>query len=142
VSFMRIIVPDLLWIGTAVDACNIKAVLDLGITAVVDLAIEEKPVIYPREIVCCRIPMVDGGGNPSHILRLALDTVATLLRYSVPTLVACGGGMSRSPAIVAAALALVRGTLPEAMLEEIAKHGAHDVVPGLWAEIEAIAVEQ
>jgi protein-tyrosine phosphatase len=139
---MRAIIPDLLWIGTAIDACNIKAVLDLGITAVVDLAIEEKPVIYPREITYCRIPMVDGGGNPSHILRLALDTTASLLRQRVPTLVACAGGMSRSPAIAAAALALVRGTSPEAMLEEIAKHGAHDVVPGLWAEIEALASEK
>ena len=139
---MRAIIPDLLWIGTAVDACDIKAVLDLAITAVVDLAIEEKPVIYPREIINCRIPMVDGGGNPSHILRLALDTTVSLLRNRVPTLVACGGGMSRSPAIAAAALAVVRGVSPEAMLEEIAKIGAHDVVPGLWAEIEAIAVER
>src|ERR1700722_1675636 len=137
---MRAIIPDLLWIGTAVDACNIKAVLDLGITAVVDLAIEEKPVIYPREITYCRIPIVDGGGNPSPILRLALDTTVSLLRYRVPTLVACAGGMSRSPAVGAASLALVRCMSPEAMLEEVAKSGAHDVVPGLWAEIEALAV--
>ena len=139
---MRAIIPDLLWIGTAVDACDIKAVLDLGITAVVDLAIEEKPVIYPREIIYCRVPMVDGGGNPPPNLRLALDTTVTLLRSRVPTLVECADGMSRSPAVAAAALAVVRGTSPEAMLEEIAKTGAHDVVPGLWAEIEALAVER
>ena len=75
-------------------------------------------------------------------LRLALDTTVSLLRYRVPTLVACADGMSRSPAIAAAAIAVVRGTSPEAMLEEIAKSGSHDVVPGLWAEIEALAVER
>jgi len=137
---MRAIVRDLLWIGTAVDACNIKAVLDLGITAVVDLAIEEQPVLFPREIIYCRVPMVDGGGNAPPIIRLAIDATTTLLRFSVPTLVTCGGGMSRSPAVAAAALALVRGTSPDTILEDIAKSGAHDVVPALWAEIKAAVV--
>jgi hypothetical protein len=138
---MRAIVRDLLWIGNAVDACNIKAVLDAGIMAVVDLAIEEKPVVFPREIVYCRVPMVDGEGNAPAIFRLAIDTTSTLLRYRVPTLVACAGGMSRSPAVAAAALALVRGTSLDTMLEEIAATGPHDVVPGLWAAIKATAEE-
>jgi protein-tyrosine phosphatase len=136
---MRAIVRDLLWIGTAVDAGNIKAVLDAGILAVVDLAIEEKPVLFPRDILYCRVPMVDGEGNAPPILRVAIDTTTTLLRYRVPTLVACAGGMSRSPAVAAAALSLVRGTSPDSMLEEIAATGPHDIVPGLWAAIKAAA---
>ncbi len=134
---MRAIVENLLWIGTAVDASNIKAVLDAGIVAVVDLAIEEKPVSYPREIIYCRVPMVDGSGNAPAIYRLALDATSTLLRLRVPTLVACDGGMSRSPAVAAAALAQVRGVPGDSILEEIARSGPHDVVPGLWAEIKA-----
>ena len=77
---MRAIIPDLLWIGTAVDACNIKAVLDLGITAVIDLAIEEKPVLYPREIIYCRVPLVDGGDNSATTVRLAIDTTRRCIR--------------------------------------------------------------
>jgi Predicted protein-tyrosine phosphatase len=134
---MRAIVENLLWIGTAVDAGNIKAVLDAGITAVVDLAMEEKPVNYPREIVYCRIPMVDGPGNAPAIYNLAIDSTTTLLRLRVPTLIACGGGMSRSPAVAAAALARLRGVSGDSILEEIARTGPHDVVPGLWAEIKA-----
>ncbi|HEV8060538.1 MAG TPA: hypothetical protein VGP68_11720 [Gemmataceae bacterium] len=138
---MRAIVGDFLWIGTAVDAGNIKAVLDAGITAVVDLAIEEKPVVFPRDIVYCRVPMVDGEGNAPPILRIAIDTTVTLVRCRVPTLVACGGGMSRSPAVAAAALALVRGVSLDSTLEEIAASGPHDVVPGLWTAIKAVAEE-
>jgi hypothetical protein len=33
-----------LWVGTARDARDIKGVLDAGIEAVVDLAVEEAPV--------------------------------------------------------------------------------------------------
>lgn len=137
---MRAIVRDLLWIGTADDACNIKAVLDLGIAAVVDLAIEEKPAIFPREIIYCRVPMIDGGGNSPHIIRLAIDTASTLLRSRVPTLICCGGGMSRSPAVAAAALALTRGSSLDATLEEVAASGPHDVVPALWMAIQAAIV--
>jgi protein-tyrosine phosphatase len=134
---MRAILPDLLWIGTAVDACNIKAVLDLGILAVVDLAVEEKPVLYPREIIYCRVPLVDGGDNPAPTMRLAIETASALIRARVPTLVCCGGGMSRSPAVTAAALAKVRGSALESTLEDIARSGPHDVAPAFWASIEA-----
>lgn len=134
---MRAIIPNLLWIGTAVDACNIKAVLDLGITAVVDLAIEERPVLYPREIIYCRIPMVDGGDCSALTIRLAVDTASALIRARTPTLICCGGGLSRSPAVAAAALAQVQGSSLEATLEKVASSGPHDVVPALWASIEA-----
>jgi protein-tyrosine phosphatase len=134
---MRAILPDLLWIGTAVDACNIKAVLDLGITAVVDLAIEEKPVLFPREIIYCRVPLVDGGDNAAPVIRLAIDTTTSLIRARVPTLICCGGGMSRSPAVAAAALARIRGCSLESTLEEVARSGPHDVAPAFWSSIEA-----
>ena len=38
---MREIIPNVLWIGNAFDARNIKAVMDAGFQVVVDLAIED-----------------------------------------------------------------------------------------------------
>jgi hypothetical protein len=44
--------------------------------------------------------------------------------------------MSRSPAVVGAAIALVRGcSLPEGLIAAL-ESGSGDVSPGLWAEIE------
>ena len=44
------------------DARDISAVLGLGIVAIVDLAMEEPSIHFPRDIVYCRIPLVDGSG--------------------------------------------------------------------------------
>ena len=53
----------------------------------------------------------------------------------IPTLVCCGAGMSRSPAIVAAALALVERAPFEDCLRRVARHHPSDVSPGLWSEV-------
>ena len=45
--------------------------------------------------------------------------------------------MSRSPAVVAAALVKVRGGSLESTLEDVARSGPHDVAPALWVSIEA-----
>jgi protein-tyrosine phosphatase len=53
----------------------------------------------------------------------------------VPTLVACGGGLSRAPAIAAAALVqLGRPTLQDALLY-LAQFGRCDVTAGLLQDI-------
>lgn len=134
---MREVISNLLWIGNARDARNVNDVLSAGIKAVVDLAIEEPTIQLPRNIAYARLPLLDGGGNDPVVLCAAVSISATLVAGRVPTLVACSGGMSRSPAIVAAALASVRGTPMDEALRDLASHGPHDVVPGLWAEIHA-----
>jgi hypothetical protein len=68
-------------------------------------------------------------------LRTAVDTVAALLRSGTPTLVCCGHGMSRTPAVVAAAIGLVRGTSPADGLAALP--GPTDVTPGLWRDVVA-----
>ena len=129
-------VADLpLWIGTARDARDIRAVLDLGIGAVVDLAMDEPPVHPTRELVYLRFPLVDGEGNPAWLLRLAVDAVAELLTAGAPTLVACSAGASRSPVIAAMAIAKWQGIRPEDALTRIG-HG--DVSPALWREVTRI----
>jgi protein-tyrosine phosphatase len=125
-----------LWIGHVGDVRDPSQLLAAGISAVVDLALNVQPAILPRELVYCRFPLIDGPGNPRGLVRTAVETVASLLRSGTPTLVYCGAGMSRSPAVAGAAIALVRGcSLAEGLVAAL-QSGPGDVSPGLWAEIE------
>ena len=135
---MREILPRLLWIGNARDARDLNQVLDLGITAVVELAREEPPISYPREIVYCRLPLIDGDENQTVVLQTALTTVARFISADLPTLVSCSAGMSRSPAIVAGALSLVHDFPFSEALQQVAAAGPCDVAPGLWNEIQQL----
>ncbi|MEX0704604.1 MAG: dual specificity protein phosphatase [Planctomycetales bacterium] len=134
---MHEIVPGSLWIGHAGDARDARRLVDAGIAAVVDLALEESPPRLPREMTYCRFPLVDGAGNPPWTLRAAVETTESLIRRGVPTLVCCGAGMSRSPAVAAAALSAIRGAPPETVLEEIVAGRPHDMTSGLWADVQA-----
>jgi hypothetical protein len=124
-----------LWVGNARDARDIGAVLDAGIEAVVDLAVDEPPVRPTRELVYLRFPLVDGGGNPPWLLRAAVAALEPLVRLGVPTLVACGGGMSRSLAVAAAAVSLAgrtRGLSADGVLAMVREGGPADLHPELW----------
>ncbi len=132
---MRQIVPDHLWIGNAIDVRDARRLLDAGIEAVVDLAYEEPLAVLTRDIVYCRFPIIDGSGNRPQLLVTAIDTVTRLIRRHVPTLVGCGAGMSRSPAIVAVALSILRGDSPENCLRELILGIPHDVSPTLWNDV-------
>ncbi len=127
-----------LWLGTAADARDIKSVLDRRIVVVIDLAMEEPTIHFPRDIVYCRIPLVDGDGNRPEIIRAAVDLTASFIESGVPTLVACSDGMSRSPIIVAAALAEIDEMTMEEALEAITAGVAHDVSTSLWAEVKMV----
>jgi hypothetical protein len=135
---MHQILPHPLWVGHAGSARDYQPIFAAGIEALIQLAAEEPPPLPPREVVCCRIPLVDGGGNREQLLRLAIGTVAGLLRLRLPTLVYCGAGLSRAPAVVAAALSLVQGTAPTLCLERIVEHHHADVSPALWRDIIAL----
>lgn len=126
-----------LWIGNALEARDLSVVFDADIAAIVDLAIEEPPISATRELVCLRIPIVDGGGNAPAHLRLAVETVCQLVSSGVPTLVACSAGMSRSPVVVAAALSRLRKIGLEEALTQIAKLGPCDPSPSLVADFVA-----
>lgn len=132
---MREIIPEKLWIGNAFDARDVTAVLNLGVAALVDLAMEEPPVKYPRDIAYCRLPLVDGDGNSPAVLSAAIECTATFVAQGIPTLVFCGGGMSRSPAIAAAALSRVEGISLEEAMKQAAISGPHDVSTSLWDDV-------
>ncbi|MBA3481589.1 MAG: dual specificity protein phosphatase family protein [Pirellulales bacterium] len=135
---MRRIAGYPLWLGNVSDIRDLRALLDEGIEAVVDLAAGESPAQLPRELVYCRFPLVDGAGNSTWLLNSAVETVTSLLRASVPTLVYCGAGMSRTPAIAAAALARVGGMPMSATLAQVCSAGATDMSPTLWADLERL----
>jgi hypothetical protein len=127
-----------LWLGHVGDARDLRAVLSEGILAVVDLAVDEPPATVTRELAYCRFPLADGLGNSPWLLRLAVETVAELLRSGTPTLVYCGAGMSRTPAVAALALSRVSGLPPVEALALVTRAGAADVSPGLWRELQEV----
>jgi protein-tyrosine phosphatase len=132
---MRRIANGPLWIGHARDARDLRCVHEAGIEAIVDLAIEEPPVSPTRELVYFRVPLLDGVGNSPTMLILATDAVGVLLYEGTPTLVACSAGMSRSPAVVAVAMAKQEYRAPSDVLAELSQLGPIDVSPGLWREL-------
>jgi hypothetical protein len=126
-----------LWLGHVGDVRDLRGLLKAGISAVVDLALEEPPATLTRELVYCRFPLIDGPGNSRWMLRAGAETVAFLLRAGTPTLVYCGACMSRTPSIAGAAIALVRGCSPSEGLAVALQSGAADISPALWSEIQA-----
>jgi hypothetical protein len=126
-----------LWFGNARDAADVRRVMDAGVEAVVQVAAEEPPLTLPRDLIYCRIPLLDGADNPPKLLELAIAVTAHLLQTRTPTLVCCSSGLSRSPALTAAALARCRPGEgdAEAWLAKIAAHHRLDVSPALWNEL-------
>jgi protein-tyrosine phosphatase len=141
IELMRQIHPFALWLGHAGDGRNSKLLLDTSIAAVIQLAAEEPVLQLPREIIYCHIPLLDGAGNDPSTLALAVHTVARCCSMQIPTLVCCGGGMSRSPVVTAAALALIHGEPAEKWLKHITLHRSCDVMPGLWNETVHLALD-
>jgi protein-tyrosine phosphatase len=125
----------LLWIGHAGDSRAFEQLFAAGVQAVVQVAAEELPPAMPRDLIFCHFPMLDGAGNRPEVLSLTLSTIIAFLRLQIPTLVCCGAGMSRSPALAAAALAVVHNESAGEWLERITTHHASDVSPGLWNQI-------
>lgn len=132
---MREVIAGIIWIGNAGDGQNIDRVIQLDIKSIVHLAFEEPAFPFPRDRIYCRFPLLDGSDNESVTLNLAIQSVASLIEANVPTLVTCSGGMSRSPAIVAAALSLSKQTPVDDCLNQITASGPHDISPALWNEV-------
>jgi protein-tyrosine phosphatase len=132
---MHEILPNQLWIGNAGDGRDGERLLRAGVAAVVNLAAEEPSPALPRGLVYLRLPILDGEQEEDSVLDLAILTVVTLLKKRIPTLVHCGAGMSRGPAVAAAALSIVEGGSPEEKLKQIAAHRPHDVSPQLWEAV-------
>src|SRR5262249_21621149 len=117
---MKQVLPYLLWLGHAGEGRNPSVLFEAGIRALVEVAAEEPATPTPRDLVYCRVPLLDGVGNDAELLALATSTVATLLRRRVATLLCCDYGLSRAPAVAAAALALAFQGSPDDWLKRVA----------------------
>jgi hypothetical protein len=138
---MREILAGRLWIGNAGDAQDLRRLLDAGISVIVDLAAEQLPPKVPRSLIYCRFPIVDGTSGGQKVLAAAIQTVVVLLQEQMPTLVCCGAGMSRSPAIAAAVVSLLHGGTPDDRLREVVQGHPHDVSPLLWAAVKEVCLQ-
>lgn len=135
---MRDVHSNLLFVGNALEARNLRLLYETGIQAVVDLAVNEKPAQLGRDLIYCRFPINDGDGNPDWLLVVAIRTVASMIRNDIRTVVACSAGMSRAPTIAAASVALLTNRDPDECLLEIISDAPNDVSPILWTQIKRV----
>jgi hypothetical protein len=135
---MNQIQPHPLWVGHVGEGRDFRRIFDAGIRALVQLAAEEPPPQPPRELICCHFPLLDGPGNPTVLITLSVQTVATLIRSRISTLITSGSGVSRAPAVAAAALATAHGEPLEKCLQAVVRCHPSDVSPGLWSELAGV----
>ena len=135
---MREVIAGKMWLGNFLDLHNLTKIHEAGIQAIVDLARDEKPAQPSRELIYIRTPIVDGSGNSAQRLALAIQSTATLISQGTPTIIACSAGMSRSPAILAAALALHYGKSPDSVLDGLIVDNPCDLSPTLWIDTKVV----
>jgi len=129
-------IPDTnLWLGTAQDLRQIPQCLKQGITAIVDLAIEEPVPTMPRVTNYCRFLVTDDGENDPANLQAAISVSTVFLQGGHAAAICCNAGLSRSPSIAAAILSRVSGQSLVACLERIAAEKHINVNPALWNQV-------
>ena len=137
-DLMRQIANRKLWVGHAGDLRDLRAIMDMGLEAVVELADSEPFATLPRELVRCRFPISDCGENPAWLVRLAAEIVATFLRDQVPTLVCCAAGMSRSICVAAAGIALAEKLPLMEAVNLVTETGPVDVSAAFLAQVQQV----
>ena len=75
---MREILPHKLWLGNSADVRNVERIMENGIQAVIDLAIEQLMPTLPRTLIYCRFPITDGQQMVPLALRSAVETLVSL----------------------------------------------------------------
>ena len=132
-------VPDTnLWLGNAADLRDIPRMLQHGVTAIVDLAIEEQVPTIPRATNYCRFVLTDDGENDAATILAAIKAAAAFLAGGHPTAICCSAGLNRSVCIGAAALAYNIHSNPARLLEMLAEIKHIDVNPALWNQVVGI----
>ena len=134
---MRQVANRQLWIGNAGDLRDPRALFAAGIEAVVELADSEPLALLPRELIRLRFPLSDGGDNADWLIRLAVQSVAALVKAHVPALICCSGGMGRSVCVVDGALAIAENRTFDDVLVALTATGPADVSPALLLQFRA-----
>lgn len=135
-------IPDTtVWLGNSADLRDIRGIFACGVTAIIDLAIEEPLPDIPRTTNYSRFTLTDDGENNPAVIRAAVLTTASFISGSHVTAICCNAGMNRSPSVAAAALSCVSGDSPAQCLELVATVKHIDVNPGLWNQITGILAD-
>ena len=132
---MHEIHPELLWLGNALDIREPRSLFDVGITAVIDVAFEEPPAQLPRQLIYCRFPLNDGGGNDATVLLQTVQTLVDFLAAGTRTIVVCSAGISRSPTIAAHGLAALLAQKPCDVVARIAEAKSLEIQPVFWNDV-------
>ena len=96
---------------------------------------QETPAQLPRQLIYCRFPLNDGGGNDATVLLQTVQTLVDFLHADNRTIIACSAGMSRSPTIAAFALAAHLSQEPEEVIGRIADIKPLELKAALWNEV-------
>ena len=115
-----------------------KLIYDHEFEAVLDLAGNEPPAVLGRDIIYCRFPLSDDGSNRDACICAAVVCLRSLIEREFKTLVACSAGMSRSPLIAAATIALISGDSLRDCLSGVLENAPHDVSPTLHASVRRV----
>lgn len=129
------------WLGNARDLRNVPEILNNGVTAIVDLAIEEPLPKLPRTTNYCRFVLTDDGENDPANVRAAILAASAFIRGGHVTGICCSAGLNRSPSIAAAAISHVSGESPVKCLELVASAKDIDVNPALWNQVIEVLLE-
>ena len=130
---MNQIMPYPLWIGHAGECRAFAEAFARDIKVVVQLALEEPPLQPPHELVYFRFPLLDGNGNdPTWFISPSLRGNLDARNANAG---GCGAGMSRSPAIVAAALSMVEHAELEKCLERVTRMRPPTYRPAFWDDV-------
>ena len=129
------------WLGNSVDLRDIPGMLNMGVTAIIDLAIEEPFPKMPRTTNYCRFALTDDGDNNPATVRAAILSASAFIQEGHVTAICCNAGLNRSPSIAAASLALITGKTPIQCIELLATVKHLDVNPALWNQIIGILSE-
>lgn len=89
----------------------------------------------PRQLVYCRFPLNDGGGNDPNLLLQTVQTVVDLLAAGTPTIVDCLAGMSRSPTIAAFALVAHLDKTPDDIISPVLSVKSLELKNALWKNV-------
>lgn len=127
-----------LWIGNAGDLWDARMVHANGIEAIVEVADNEPFASLSRELIRLRFPLSDDGENSAWLLRLAAESVATLLRAKVPTLVCCSAGLSRSICVAAAGICLVENRPISESINKVVGAGPAEVSANLFQQFQSV----
>lgn len=115
-------IENKIYLGDYNDAHAENEIEAKGIETIVNLSGATAEDI-PREIVKNKnwyhIPIADGSGNKDSVLYTAIRVTKDALSMEEKVLVHCAMGASRSPAILAAAMALEKDTSYDEELEKL-----------------------